>query len=334
MTFQMTRILLSLALVSISTGLMAQREYSAPIPVEPRFGLDASRGTDTLVISSVEDAFNNNTLAIYGSVNGGWVVGTNGYGDVAKAQQFLLLDGPMSIDELVVFFGGKIVTVGGANSTLKGRIYGMNGTGTSEVGGPGSPAPGTVLAEASISIDDADTTGLLTGFTFPTPIWISGDFAAGVDFSGLAAGDSIGIVTTTDGSSFIGDYSWEKLDNGQWWTLLYSWPLDLDLVVLPVFTPSAASVGEEGWLNNMRMSFLGGNPARDNVTVVFESRETANMKLHVMDVLGHTVLEKDLGNRPAGEHQQILNTSNWGAGAYYVTLRSNGMPFTKKLIVE
>ena len=330
----MTKTFLSILLACSSFGVFAQREFSAPEPVSPKFSFDASRGTDTLVVQSIIDAMNNSELGLYTAQGGGWVVGTNFYGDVAKAQQFLLIDGPATVDEMLVFVGGKVVTVGGANSNLKGRLYSMDGTGTSEFGGAGSPAPGTVLAEASVSISDADTAGMYTSFAFATPVWLSGGFAVGVDFSGLAAGDSVGIVSTIDGNSFIEDYTWEKWDDGTWFSMLAAWPLDFDLVMLPVFSPSAVSVGELSWLNNMRMSFLGGNPAGENVTVSFESREASHMKLHVMNALGQTVVEQDLGNIAAGEYQHQMNTANWGAGAYYVTLRSNGQPLTKKLIVE
>ncbi|MDQ3100542.1 MAG: T9SS type A sorting domain-containing protein [Bacteroidota bacterium] len=319
----MKKTILSVALLTTFSGLFAQRSVTTVERI-PAIEIGTSRGTDTLVLSSLAGE-----LALSGSQGGGWVTGTNGYGDLAKAQEFMM-SGPATIDE-VLFLFAKSVTAGGPTSMVNARIYHMDGTGATTAGDD-MPAPGTMLAEESISIDEIDTT-MLMGINIG-PVWVNGHFAAGIDFSDLAAGDSIAIVHTAEENVDMTDRSWELWSDDTWHTLAAAWPMNIDLVIAPVFTPSSVGVNDGTWVNNMRMSFLGGNPVNENVIVKFENQMDAVMGLQVIDAAGRIVLQQDLGNRSAGLHTYELLTNNWNAGVYYVTLKANGQPMTLKLAVK
>ncbi len=319
----MKKTLLTAALLTTITALHAQREVGTAQRIS--FEMPAARGTDTLFLSSFADG-----LEVLGSTNGGFVVGSNGYGDMVKGQEFHL-SGPAQVDELLFLFV-KEITTGGANSTIMAKIWDMDGTGTTSVG-EDMPAPGTVLAQSmAISIDDIDTTGLM-GIMLG-PVWVNGIFTAGIDVSNLSADDHVGIAHTADGSFVVDDRSWEQWSDNDWYSIANAWGLSIDIAVIPVFSPSIVGVTDGTWVNDMRMSFIGGNPARDNVTVRFENQQDAVMGLHIIDAAGRTVLNQDLGNRAAGMHNYDLNTNSWTAGIYYVTLRANGHPMTLKLVKE
>src|SRR5690606_8443520 len=144
--------------------------------------------------------------------------------------------------------------------------------------------------------------------------------------------DHVGIASTDSGSYVVNDRSWELWNNDTWHSIAQAWELPIDMVIAPVVTGVWVSVGEGSWVNNMRMSIIGGNPATDNVTIRYESRDDAAMNLHIFDGSGRTVVQQDLGNRAAGIHNYEVNTSTWNAGVYYVTLSANGQPMTLKLV--
>ncbi len=318
----MKKTLLSITLLASLTAVQAQRE----VGITHRFNvaLPENRGTDTVVTASLGTG-----LSISGATPGGFVTGSNGYGDYAKVQEFQLGDA-VSIDEVLFIFVTE-ETVGGAGSTIKAVVYDMTGTGTTSVG-EDMPAPGTLLGEsAPVSISDLDTL-MLVGI--PVSASTDGHFAAGIDVTGLAAGDHVGILATDSGAVVAEDRSWELWETGAWHTIAEAWGLSTDMAILPVVTADWVGVGEGNFVNGMRMTILGGNPARDNVTINFENEVNAAMSIKVIDAAGRTVVQQDLGNRAAGVHNHVLNTNEWNAGKYYVTLSANGKPMTMKLVVE
>ena len=70
-------------------------------------------------------------------------------------------------------------------------------------------------------MENVDTTSTLT-FTsalFPETFYIGTEFAAGIDFSDLAAGDSVALVSTTEGEVQFGEFCWEKWSDDTWFTI-------------------------------------------------------------------------------------------------------------------
>ena len=320
----MKKTLLSVALLSSITAAQAQREVSSAQRID--FELPAERGTDTLFMSSLGTG-----LQILGAQGGGFVSGSNGYGDYAKAQEFML-SGPVTVDE-VLFLFAKEVTTGGAGSSIRAVIWDMDGTvGTTSAGTGDQPSPNTELGTSGmISIDDIDTTGIMA--ISVGGVMTDGHFAAGIDVTALATGDHVGIATTTNGNVGAPDRSWEQWNDDTWNSLNSAWNnMNVDLFVAPVVTADWVSVGEGTWVNNMRMSIIGGNPATDNVTIRYENQNDAAMNIRIFDSAGRTVVQQDLGNRAAGLHNYDVNTSAWNAGVYYVTLSANGQPMTLKLV--
>jgi hypothetical protein len=58
------------------------------------------------------------------------------------------------------------------------------------------------------------------------------------------------------------------------------------------------------------------------------------MDLIVHGSTGKVVYEQAFGVQGAGNYTHTINTNGWAAGVYYVTLKNNGRPLTKKLVVE
>lgn len=313
---------------------MAQKNVGTARMLEP-MRTDGSRAIDTVYMSSLDTG----NPALYGVTdNGGYIFGSNTYGDKAKAQQFLL-DGPAGATEILFWFGMKSDVSGNPASVVNANLYALDGPGTT-TSGASNFAPGTVLATVPLTLAEIDTTSTLT-FTvaqFPNTVFVGTEFAAGFDFSALAAGDSVAIVSTTEGEVQFGEFTWEKWSDDDWYTIpAAGWgggTFDADLYIFVVIDNEDVSVGEEGSMNNSRMSFLNGNISNGTVLVSYDVVEAGRMNLVVHNSRGQVVTEQAFGTQGVGNYNYTLSTEGWAPGSYYVTIKNNGRPLTKKLVVR
>src|SRR5690606_34846995 len=130
------------------------------------------------------------------------------------------------------------------------------------------------------------------------------------------------------------DNTWEQWDDGSWMTLSEAWPLTFDMAIYAVIGDGIAGINDLSAVNNMRMSFIGGNPATNNVVIAYEMLQSADARLTVLDGKGAKVIDQQLGRTAVGQHQTTLDVSSFANGTYYVTLFANGNPLTKKLVVQ
>ncbi|MFN8321711.1 MAG: T9SS type A sorting domain-containing protein [Chitinophagales bacterium] len=178
------------------------------------------------------------TPRLYTSQNGGFITGVNGFGDLQFAQIFpthnaLWLTGAM------YWFGGKSYTSGDTNSSVIFKVFALDSNNLSNNSGINKPGPGTLLLQWSVPLADihADTSFLLGAnyFQLPNPIHLDSaqGFVIGFDVSALAAGDTIGIMSTTDGDGTTKDLSIELWKNNSWNSFLdnNNWSLDFDLFI-------------------------------------------------------------------------------------------------------
>lgn len=335
----MTRNLLSAALCLIAASGMAQKHVGAMKVMEP-VRMDQSRAIDTIYPLSIDvpDA----QFVQYGvQNNGGYLLGTNTYGDQAKAQQFIL-DGPAGATEILFWFGTKSAASGSSTSTISCNLYALNGPGstTSSPDNTYQFAPGTVLASVVQNIADVDTGSTLTFHSamFPNTVFVGTEFAAGVDFSTLASADSIALVSTTDGNVQFGEFCWEKWSDGDWYTLpAAGWgsgTFDVDACIFVVIDDEFVGVGENASMNNSRLSFLNGNISNGTVLLSYDVVEAGRMSLVVHNSNGQVVAEEAFGAQGVGNYNYTLSTEGWAAGNYYVTIKNNGRPLTKKMSVR
>lgn len=329
----MKKSFLSLLLIGATSTTMAQRVVSSATRMQAPSFMTERTPTDT-VFSGALDPQN---PVLYNAQGGGWVVGTNSYGDLAKAQEFFL-DDAVSIEGMGVWFGAKVETSGDPNSSVSMKAYNTNGDGENS-GGPvttGAPNENSVYTSLDVPISQIDTaTGAdFTWVTFNNPVYVSDFFAIGVDFSGLSAGDSVGIVSTEDGFSEFQDFSWEQWSDGSWYSMLAAWPLDLDFWMFAVVDASNVGIEDEATFNGMRLSFLSGNLVGQNMELAYTIDRDAKMRLLVTDAAGRMVMNQDLGNKAMGLHNLTVNANSWNAGVYYVSLAANGRTLTKKFVKE
>ena len=154
---------------------------------------------------------------------GGYVSGTNYYGDLAKADYFTY-SGNGNVEKLNVTFGA---------------IDGINGSVNFTVWADNNGTPGAVLGSQTVALSTLYNASVNLGgnyeCVFSSPIPVTGNFFAGVDFSNTAS--YVGIYTTTDGAA--ANTGWEMLSDGQWvpYNSSSSWGLSITHAIHPYVCP-------------------------------------------------------------------------------------------------
>jgi hypothetical protein len=76
------------------------------------------------------------------------------------------------------------------------------------------------------------------------------------------------------------------------------------------------------------------NPATDQLNLDVNLANSANVTYQIVNSLGQTVLENNLGNLTNGEHNQSVNISDLASGFYYVQINIDGNIISKKLTIK
>jgi hypothetical protein len=267
------------------------------------------------------------------SAGSGYVFGNNNYGDVQKAQKFIvgdILDNtPHYVEGAVIWFGAKEGTSGDPTSKVTVKVYAADGSGTDNSGAVNS-APGTMLASADVLFSDIDTTDF-TNVSFATPAFIDADvdYYISVDFSGLAAGDTTGIVTSADTEVSVGETTWDQWNDGSWYSIAAGWGgLDFVSFIAAAVDLDAASVNEQN-VNGVVLSQNVPNPANTNTKVSFEITNSQDVTINLFDITGKKVKAYEMGQLNAGFHTVTFDVTTLPAGTYFYSL--NGV--TRRLAV-
>lgn len=301
------------------------------------FSSDNSRAVSDTIIP-----WGNTTVTprLYTSQNGGFITGVNGFGDLQFAQIFpthnaFWLTGAM------YWFGGKSYTSGDTNSRVFFKVFALDSNNLSNNSGINKPGPGTVLLQWSVPLADihADTSFLLgTNYLqLPSPVHLDSaqGFVIGFDVSALAAGDTIGIMSTTDGDGATKDLSIELWKNNSWNSFLdnNNWSLDFDLFIFALTDTIAPDTTVSGIRNiNQNSGFkLFPNPSH-NICQIQSTDASEINTIFVYNSIGQQIIRiSDIDNQTSVE----ISTGNLEPGLYWVKiLDKNHQISIEKLVVE
>ena len=332
----MKKVYVMLAAAFIGTAAFAQRSsYEVNATLNGKTVISEDRGPlDT--IGGASWANPNAAPTLYGSSNGGFVAGTNGYGDKQKAQAFINGNGPIYVVGAIYWFGAKTYNSGSNNSKVTYKLYKMDGTGTSAAG-PGAAAPGTVIASQDVTMATLDT-GLTLSLT-GTNVWtmsqsyaVASDFAVGFDISNVNSADTVGLVTSTDGDAGGTDEAWEQWSDNTWHSFLdpQNWNLDLDYFILVIVDQN---VGVAEYYNGMKLQNTP-NPTNGATTINYELESNCDdVVLTIYDMTGRVVTTVNEGSQAAGAHRVDFDATEMAAGQYIMSLTADGKNITKMMTV-
>lgn len=229
-----------MVLAGISASLSAQSidKSNQPfikktIPFPYSSGADRMSGPDTLGLVDYTDFLPQFapffSPVLYQYVNGGYVFGNNGDSINICAQGYKNLNNtPVRVLGVLLWFAAKESDMGGAPSSKvvvktwrvsPDKAYNTDSSGIANSTVTNAPGPATSYtapdASADILYTDIDTTAMssYTYVSFAVPPTYAGDFAVGVDFSTLAAGDTAGLVSDTNNDAFNLDYAYHLYQN-------------------------------------------------------------------------------------------------------------------------
>lgn len=76
------------------------------------------------------------------------------------------------------------------------------------------------------------------------------------------------------------------------------------------------------------------NPAQDRLTVSFENTKTSPVEINIYDLQGKLVKSVDLGVRPEGKHDAMMNIGGLRSGTYILRLTMGNQLTSSKFIVQ
>ena len=197
-----------------------------------------------------EDRFTSSSTFL--PTSGGYVCGSNSFGDQAKAELFELSNRYYNITSIDFMY---------CADSEEGSV-------TFKVWANNNGIPGDVLASKTVTLSELYSAGTVYGtskqgiytWTLTTPVTISGNFFAGIDVS--SATSNIGLASTARGSGYLN--SCYEFYNGRWSNMTPSWSnLDVSMYILPnlcpiasyvIVSPSSLSYSADGGSNDVTVS--------------------------------------------------------------------------------
>ena len=259
-------------------------------------------------------------LALY-TVTQGYVAGTNTFSDAAKAQAYPAPTQPSDISGMIVWVGGKV----DAGGSVTANLYAFDGTGTNNADATVS-GPGTVLASTSKPLAQIDTIGFLTRFDFANPVQVSSAYAVGLDVSGLYAGSNeLGILTSVQGDAGTAERSWEKYNNGAWFTMDNYWDLQADFAIFPIICQSGTVGIDQQYGAELH---LFPNPNNGNFAVV--NPNMVDGQINIYNSVGQLIHSQSTN----GESILNLNIADKSAGVYFVKLDAPQTNWVQRIVVQ
>lgn len=320
----MKKLLLVSALAAGSLSMFAQRQVAEQLDFSEKFAnvgnaLLTEAINDTIGPGVAQGCDTGPYLSL--SSNGGYLAGTNGYGDLEKAQA--LATGAGTIHSVMVLFGGKSMGAAAGTSNYQAKIYELTSTG-----------PGTQLGTTSSSVDfsSIDTTGGFTQFSFSSPVAYSTPVFASIVVDAGSGTDTIGILHTNGNCG--NSSAWELWSDGTTWADINSgWSLDIALYIfVEVDETSAFSTDEHAIQRGSHKVFP--NPAKNQAHLIYSLVNPASsVEITVYNVNGQAVSTFNQGAQNAGLQGVDLDVANLANGTYFYTISADGETSQGKFVV-
>jgi hypothetical protein len=111
----------------------------------------------------------------------------------------------------------------------------------------------------------------------------------------------------------------KDLDNSALLNVELTFPEAQPLSVVLKGRKTTSAVDENTSTNSLSLS-VQPNPAHESINISYSIRENRSARLRLIDVLGHTLKNIELGTLTIGSYSAIISTENVANGMYYVEL--------------
>ena len=88
------------------------------------------------------------------------------------------------------------------------------------------------------------------------------------------------------------------------------------------------------FINGIKLSRNSTNTVNGTTKINYEIQNNSNVFMEIYDSSGKLIINADEGNKTAGSHYILLDSTKLPKGTYYYTLVANGKRFSKKMTIE
>lgn len=284
-------------------NISAQKTAGAPVlPAQIDY-----QHADKAILDTIFHNFFNLNPTLYTAPVGGYMNGTNGYGDVEKGQETKFTE-TYYLTGVIYWFALKVKNTGGDTSSIIFKLYKKDAA--QMVNGVNRLVPGTLLASQTVELNNINAgTTFASGlnlFSLPQPIVNFSNYVSTFSMEMMHPKDTIALYGSEDSLVDITDLSWEKW-NGKWNTIKNAWVLDIDFAIFPVRDLTGASIEEQQKADVQ----LFPNPATDYIYVALSS--DAYDSYVVMNATGQPV---KTGNITSSQFQ--IDLQDYASGYYVI----------------
>lgn len=268
--------------------------------------------------------FDSLSYSLYSSPGGGFVSGNNAYLDRAKAQEFKA-GNPCIIYGVFIHFGFKSFVSLSDSSYVGLNFYQINNSGRNTLV-TNAPCPGTLFFKDSIKVSEIDT---MNGniLSYSNPIFTDSNFAIGIDFDQLRSTDTVALFTNKDGDAGTREESWEQDASGNWFTLKYNWPLNVDYAIFPIVN---TSVGLEVIKSQNQAPVLSPNPTSNGKVNIAISKSLIK---HI-SVFNSNFQLVNSNSIFVDDSNITVQLEVQSKGIYFVEIQTKNSTIIEKLLVE
>ncbi|MEI6123266.1 MAG: T9SS type A sorting domain-containing protein [Bacteroidota bacterium] len=250
----------------------------------------------------------------------GYISGTNGYSDKAKANFFA----PSSPYNKLIGVSFKFGKARWAFQPFKVPVKVWDNT------GPGG-GPGTVLLTDSIPIQTIYTdvqNHHYTNLIFATPLTISNTFYLGVELP-TPVGDTIVLMTNKNGQAMPGT-AWEQWRNGTWYpyTDSLSWKYNVTHTIFPILCKQDYGVAEN---NNSDNILVYPNPTNQQINIDFGAYMYDKINVKVYNLIGDLVKQERFDG--VSTNLIKMDLANCLNGIYFLNINIGEKTFIKKISI-
>jgi hypothetical protein len=321
----MKKIYILAVLVTFVSFGFAQKHVGKPISTKSISINSESRSTtDTLYAVPWQTVNACDSFFIYGVSGGGYVTGTNNYGDLEKAQKFSLtgLTNPIQVTNILAPFWTNTPT---STANIVMKIYSVNTT---------TKGPQTLLGTSNAVTISQIVTGGMTNFTFTTPVTVTTSFFASFV---VPSADTAVVYESKQGCWSNDSLAFELWSPapGTWHSMYASWGttgFQMDLAIFPVITTGSGV--QDYFIDGIKLGQNQPNPATSTTMIQYEVQNSSKVSLDIYDITGRLVLTMDEGNQMAGKHSIVIDANKLQAGSYFYSLKAGDKRLTKQMVIE
>ena len=277
---------------------------------------------DKSFVDTLFNGFKNYHPSLFTSPTGGFMNGTNGYKDQAKAQMYFA-DSSYYVLGAIYWFGYKRSTPPSGNSNLIFRLYRRDGI--QNILGIPSPVPGTWYEEKIFPLDSIPAGEIFETSAFiwllDTPRIVQGAYYFSFDMSLMHHLDTIALFSSDSGEVLLSNMSWE-LWEGHWNTIQNNWGLPVDFAIFPIVDVSNISLPI--YSEQFAHIILLNNPSRDIFNINIFTKAPRKFNFHLLSSNGRFVRtwQKYLAD---SENFISIDSENLEKGIYFLIIQSSSM---------